>query len=173
MTEVAIRAEGLRKSYGGTLAVDGVDLAIPRGQFFGLLGPNGAGKTSTVHMLSTLIRPTSGEAWVAGFAVRTQQLAVRRNIGVVFQEALLFNRSLADNLRVGKPDATEEEMRIAAGRAQALEFIERSDKKFETHAGERGRVDHRWPHVGGLERLTRINAATGKALVVTDQHDGL
>ena len=59
---------------------------------------------------------------------------------MVFQEALLFNRSLADNLRVGKPDATEEEMRIAAGRAQALEFIERSDKKFETHAGERGRM---------------------------------
>jgi ATP-binding cassette subfamily B protein len=59
---------------------------------------------------------------------------------VVFQEALLFNRSIADNLRVGKPDATEEEMRIAAGRAQALEFIERSESKFETLAGERGRM---------------------------------
>jgi ABC-2 type transport system ATP-binding protein len=100
MTEVAIRAAGLQKSYGGTLAVDGVDLAIPRGQFFGLLGPNGAGKTSTVHMLSTLIRPTSGEAWVAGFAVRTQQLAVRRNIGVVFQDpALDRTLSVAGNLR--------------------------------------------------------------------------
>jgi ATP-binding cassette subfamily B protein len=66
--------------------------------------------------------------------------ALRRNIGVVFQEALLFNRSIADNLRVGKPDATEEEMRIAAGRAQALEFIERSEHKFETNAGERGRM---------------------------------
>jgi ATP-binding cassette subfamily B protein len=59
---------------------------------------------------------------------------------VVFQEALLFNRSIADNLRVGKPDATEDEMRIAAGRAQALEFIERSDRKFETNVGERGRM---------------------------------
>jgi ATP-binding cassette subfamily B protein len=65
--------------------------------------------------------------------------ALRRNIGVVFQEAL-FNRSIADNLRVGKPDATEEELRTAAARAQALEFIERSEKKFETHAGERGRM---------------------------------
>src|SRR5260370_33215379 len=65
--------------------------------------------------------------------------ALRRNIGVVFQEALLFNRSIADNLRVGKPDATEEELRIAAGRAQALEFIERSERGFETTAGERGR----------------------------------
>jgi len=59
---------------------------------------------------------------------------------VVFQEALLFNRSIADNLRVGKPDATEEEMRIAAARAQALEFIERGERGFETSAGERGRM---------------------------------
>jgi ATP-binding cassette subfamily B protein len=66
--------------------------------------------------------------------------ALRRNIGVVFQEALLFNRSIADNLRVGKPDATEEEMRIAAARAQALEFIERGERGFETSAGERGRM---------------------------------
>jgi ATP-binding cassette, subfamily B, beta-glucan exporter len=66
--------------------------------------------------------------------------ALRRNIGVVFQEALLFNRSIADNLRVGKPDATEEELRMAAARAQALEFIDRSDQGFETTAGERGRM---------------------------------
>jgi len=65
---------------------------------------------------------------------------LRRNIGVVFQEALLFNRSIADNLRIGKPDATDEEMRIAAARAQALEFIERSEWKFESDAGERGRM---------------------------------
>jgi len=65
--------------------------------------------------------------------------ALRRNIGVVFQEALLFNRSIAENLRVGKPDATDAELRLAAGRAQALEFIERSGG-FETSAGERGRM---------------------------------
>jgi ATP-binding cassette subfamily B protein len=59
---------------------------------------------------------------------------------VVFQEALLFNRSIADNLRVGKPDATDEEMRIAAARAQALEFVQRSERGFETDAGERGRM---------------------------------
>jgi ATP-binding cassette subfamily B protein len=66
--------------------------------------------------------------------------ALRRNIGVVFQEALLFNRTIADNLRVGKPDATDEEMRVAAARAQALEFIDRSEHGFETNAGERGRM---------------------------------
>jgi ABC-type multidrug transport system fused ATPase/permease subunit len=59
---------------------------------------------------------------------------------VVFQEALLFNRSIAENLRVGKPDATDEELRAAATGAQALEFIERAEQKFETNAGERGRM---------------------------------
>jgi ABC-2 type transport system ATP-binding protein len=97
---LAIRAERLIKRYGATAAVNGVDLEIPRSQFFGLLGPNGAGKTSIVHMLSTLIRPTSGEAWVAGYSVREQQLAVRRSIGVVFQEqALDRTLTVAENLR--------------------------------------------------------------------------
>jgi ATP-binding cassette subfamily B protein len=59
---------------------------------------------------------------------------------VVFQEALLFDRSIAENLRVGKPEATLEEMKIAAARAQALEFIERSESGFDTNAGERGRM---------------------------------
>lgn len=97
---LAIRAERLTKRYAQTAAVDGLDLAIPPGQFFGLLGPNGAGKTSTIHMLSTLIRPTSGEAWVSGYAVSAKPLAVRRSIGVVFQDPAL-DRALSpvENLR--------------------------------------------------------------------------
>jgi len=99
-TELAIRAQFLTKRYGATIAVGGIDLAIPRGWFFGLLGPNGAGKTSTIHMLSTLLRPTSGEAWVAGYAVNGQSLAVRGSIGVVFQDpALDRSLSAAENLR--------------------------------------------------------------------------
>lgn len=98
--ELAISAEHLTKRYGDLLAVDGIDLAIERGRFFGLLGPNGAGKTSTIHMLSTLIRPTAGEAWVAGHAVNTRKLEVRRSIGVVFQDpALDRTLSPAENLR--------------------------------------------------------------------------
>lgn len=96
----AIRAEQLAKRYGDVRAVDGVDLEVPRGQFFGLLGPNGAGKTSTIHMLSTLIRPTTGAAWVAGYSVRSDKLAVRSSIGVVFQEpALDRTLTVAGNLR--------------------------------------------------------------------------
>jgi ABC-2 type transport system ATP-binding protein len=96
----AVHAEGLTKRYGSTLAVDELDLAIPSGQFFGLLGPNGSGKTSTIHMLSTLIRPTHGRAWVAGHDVARESVKVRRAIGVVFQESAL-DRSLSvfENLR--------------------------------------------------------------------------
>ena len=66
--------------------------------------------------------------------------ALRRNIGVVFQEALLFNRSIAENLRVGKPDATDDELRAAAERAQAIDFIDRNPDGFGARVGERGRA---------------------------------
>jgi ABC-type multidrug transport system fused ATPase/permease subunit len=92
-------------------------------------------------LLHRAFDPQSGFIRIDGMDVRGLTLkALRRNIGVVFQEALLFNRSIADNLRVGKPDATDPELRTAAARAQALEFIERSEQGFETNAGERGRM---------------------------------
>jgi ATP-binding cassette subfamily B protein len=115
-------------------------LALP-GQTVALVGPTGAGKSTAIALLHRAFDPQSGIIRIDGMDIRGIRLAaLRRNIGVVFQEALLFNRSIADNLRVGKPDATEEELRIAAHRAQALEFIERSEKGFDTNAGERGRM---------------------------------
>jgi ABC-2 type transport system ATP-binding protein len=96
----AIEARELAKNYGETRAVDALSLEIPRGEFFGLLGPNGSGKTTTVHMLSTLIRPGSGTARVAGLDVVADAVAVRRRIGVVFQDSAL-DRTLSvwENLR--------------------------------------------------------------------------
>jgi ABC-2 type transport system ATP-binding protein len=100
MTDAAIRAKGLTKRYGETLAVDGLDLEIAPGEFFGLLGPNGSGKTTTIHMLATLIRPTAGSAHVANFDVGREAVRARESIGIVFQESAL-DRSLtvAENLR--------------------------------------------------------------------------
>jgi ABC-2 type transport system ATP-binding protein len=100
MNAAAIRAAGLIKRYGETLAVDGLDLEIAPGEFFGLLGPNGSGKTTTIHMLATLIRPTAGSAQVAGFDVGRNAVRAREAIGIVFQESAL-DRSLtvAENLR--------------------------------------------------------------------------
>jgi ABC-2 type transport system ATP-binding protein len=96
----AVRAEGLIKRYGNVTAVDGLDLAIPAGEFFGLLGPNGSGKTSTIHMLSTLVRPSGGSAAVGGHDVVRHSVQVRRTIGLVFQESALDRSlSVAENLR--------------------------------------------------------------------------
>jgi len=97
---LAVRAGGLVKRYGELVAVDGLDLDIPSGQFFGLLGPNGSGKTSTIHMLATLIRPSSGSARVAGHDVVHEAVKVRGAIGLVFQESALDRTlTIAENLR--------------------------------------------------------------------------
>jgi daunorubicin resistance ABC transporter ATP-binding subunit len=89
----AIKTEALRKTYksgrGDVEAVRGIDLDVPQGQFFGLLGPNGAGKSTTIGMLTTLIAPTGGRAWVAGHDVVKNPVAVKRRIGVVTQNNTL------------------------------------------------------------------------------------
>lgn len=129
-------------SYDGKRpAVEDLTFTALPGETIALVGPTGAGKSTAIALLHRAFDPQSGVITIDGMDIRGLTLAsLRRNIGVVFQEALLFNRSLADNLRVGKPDATDEEMRTAAQRAQALDFIERADQKFDTNAGERGRM---------------------------------
>ena len=88
-TDSMIQAEGLKKRYGETVALDGVDLDVPAGSILGMLGPNGAGKTTAVRVLTTLTVPDAGHARVAGYDVSTQAAQVRRNIGVTAQDATL------------------------------------------------------------------------------------
>ncbi|MBR0719193.1 glucan ABC transporter ATP-binding protein/ permease [Bradyrhizobium liaoningense] len=128
-------------SYDGKRpAVEDLSFTALPGQTIALVGSTGAGKSTAIALLHRAFDPQSGFIKIDGMDVRGVTLtSLRRNIGVVFQEALLFNRSIAENMRVGKPDATEAEMRVAAERAQAIEFIERSGG-FETNAGERGRM---------------------------------
>jgi ATP-binding cassette subfamily B protein len=128
-------------SYDGKRpAIEDLSFTALPGQTIALVGATGAGKSTAIALLHRAFDPQSGFIRIDGMDVRGVTLtSLRRNIGVVFQEALLFNRSIAENLRVGKPDATEAEMRKAAERAQALEFIDRSGG-FETNAGERGRM---------------------------------
>ncbi len=102
-TALAIRTEDLRKTYtssrGDVPAVRGIDLSVSSGQFFGLLGPNGAGKSTTIGMLTTLVVPTGGRAWVAGLDVVADPVGVKRRIGVVTQNNTLdMQLTVAENL---------------------------------------------------------------------------
>ena len=129
-------------SYDGKRAVV-ADLrftALP-GDRVALVGPTGSGKSTALALLHRTFDPQAGTISVDGMDIRALALTgLRRNIGVVFQETLLFNRSIAENLRVGKPDATEADMREAAARAQALDFIDRNPDGLNAPIGERGRL---------------------------------
>jgi ABC-2 type transport system ATP-binding protein len=136
---MAITVAGLTKNYGEIEAVRGIDFEVPVGETFGFLGPNGAGKSTTIKMLCTLARPTSGTARVAGHEVTTARDAVRRNIGLVFQDTTLDNYLTgAQNLKFhaalyGVPAAAvEPRMR------QVLEMVglwDRRDSLVMTYSG--------------------------------------
>jgi ATP-binding cassette subfamily B protein len=121
--------------------VDDLSFAIEPGQTIALVGASGAGKSTALSLLYRAFDPQSGRITIDGMDIRQFQLtALRRNIGVVFQEPLLFNRSIADNLRIGSPEASDEALREACARAQALDFIEQQPDGFNTIIGERGRT---------------------------------
>jgi ATP-binding cassette subfamily B protein len=128
-------------SYDGKRgAVIDLSLTALPGETIALVGSTGAGKSTALALLHRAFDPQSGVIKIDGMDVKTIKLAaLRHNIGVVYQEALLFNRSIAENLRVGNPDATDAQLREAAGRAQALELIDRHPEGLEGSVGERGR----------------------------------
>jgi ABC-2 type transport system ATP-binding protein len=125
MDDTAIQAQGLRKSFGATRVLDGVDLTVPAGTLLALLGPNGSGKTTTVRILTTLLAADSGSATVAGHDVRRESAAVRRAIGLTAQHATV------DELLTGR-----ENLELFAGlhhlsrgdvRRRASELLDRFD----------------------------------------------
>jgi ABC-2 type transport system ATP-binding protein len=136
----AIEVRGLRREFeGGVVAVAGVDLDVATGEIYAFLGPNGAGKTTTVRILTTLLRPSGGEATVAGHDVVGDPGAVRRAIGVALQEAAL------DPLMTGRElirlQATLHGMARADGQRRAEELLDRvgleraADRRIGTYSG--------------------------------------
>ena len=118
MTAISVR--NLRKMYGNKAAVDGLNLEVPRGCFFGFLGPNGAGKSTTIRMLTGLVPPASGEIELLGMKMPDQELEIKKRVGLVPDESLLFDRLTgAEFLEfVGRMYGLAR--RVAAERARAL-----------------------------------------------------
>ncbi len=128
-------------SYDGKrAAVDDVSFEVAAGETVALVGSTGSGKSTTLSLLHRVFDPTSGAIRIDGVDIRDMALvALRRNIGVVFQEPMLFARSIEENLRIGKPDATPEEIDLALRRAQATDFVARQPDGVAARVGERGR----------------------------------
>ncbi len=137
-----VEFDDVSHSYDGKRpAVIDLSFVVQPGETVALVGATGAGKSTALALLHRAFDPQSGVVKIDNTDIRDLTLSgLRRNIGVVFQEVLLFDRSVAENLRVGKPDATEEEMTAACERAQVMDVIERNPEKFEMMAGERGRM---------------------------------
>jgi len=137
-----IEFDNVTYSYDGKRpAVEDLHFTALPGETIALVGATGAGKSTALGLLHRVFDPQSGKIKIDGMDIRALTLsALRRNIGVVFQEALLFNRTIQENLQVGKPDASDEEMREACQRAQALEIIEHNPEGFLAQVGERGRL---------------------------------
>jgi glucan exporter ATP-binding protein len=136
-----VRFEDVSFSYpaSGATVLSNVRFRAQPGTCVALVGHTGAGKSTAMTLLQRLWDPTAGRITIDGQDLRDITLdSLRSNIGVVFQESLLFNRSIRDNLMVGKPDATEDEMVRACRMADAHEFIVRQDKGYDTLIGERG-----------------------------------
>ncbi len=140
-----IRAENVVFHYGkGGGVLDGIDLVVKPGEKVGLVGPSGAGKTTLVNLMLRLYDLEGGRILIDGQDVSTvTQNSLRANIGVVSQDTALFHRSLRDNIKLGKPDATEAEVIAAARKAEAHGFIGRlrdnnERSGYDAYAGERG-----------------------------------
>ncbi|MEE1665991.1 ATP-binding cassette domain-containing protein [Streptomyces sp. WAC07094] len=141
MTELAIAADGLRKSYGDKTVLDGIDLAVPEGTIFCLLGPNGAGKTTAVKILSTLISPdpASGPIRVGGHDLATEAQALRAAIGVTGQF------SAVDSLITGEENmllmadlhhlSKREGRQVTARLLERFDLIEAAGKPASTYSG--------------------------------------
>jgi len=120
-------------------AVTDLTFSVSAGTSVALVGPTGAGKSTTMALLSRLWDPQSGAIRVDGRDIRDVTLeSLRSNIGVVFQDSAVFNRSLGENIRIGRPEASQAEIEEAARLAQAHDFVVQQPQGYDTLVGERG-----------------------------------
>jgi ATP-binding cassette subfamily B protein len=135
-----VRFENVGFAYpGGGRILSGIDFEALPGRTVALVGQTGAGKSTAMALMQRLWDPVEGRVTLDGMDLRDISLeALRRNVGVVFQESMLFNRTIRDNLLVGRPGATQEEVEAACRMAEAHDFITRQPHGYDTLVGERG-----------------------------------
>ena len=118
--DLAVETHGLTREFAGFRAVDGIDLVVPAGSFYGFLGPNGAGKSTTIKCLTGLLKPTSGSMRILGMDPAADPVAVKRRIGVVPEDLALFDRLTADETLAFVAQVHGIDDRTAAERADDL-----------------------------------------------------
>jgi ATP-binding cassette subfamily B protein len=134
-----VRFEDVAFAYADRTVLDGVSLDVPAGSAVALVGHTGCGKTTLTNLVPRFYDVSGGRVLVDGIDVRDYSLeSLRAGIGVVNQDPFLFSASIAENIRLGRPDASGEDVRQAARRAQADRFITSLPEGYDTIIGERG-----------------------------------
>ena len=157
MSQVAVEVSHLFKDFGGLTAVEDLSFAVQPGELFGFLGPNGAGKSTTIHILCTLLSPTSGAARVAGFDCLREPVQVRRSIGILFQDPSLDERLTAwENLEFhGMIYHMSEPLR--RGRMEeTLRFVELWERRHSTVRTFSGGMKRRLEVARGLMHQPKV-----------------
>jgi len=166
---VSVRDVSMRYAPDGPLVVDGVDLELPPGALVALVGPSGSGKTTIANLLVRFRDPDGGAILLEGHDLREYaQADVRRVIGLAGQDAHLFPTSIRENLRIARPEATDEELADALRRARAWSWVASLPDGLDTHVGEDGaRVSG-----GQRQRLALARALLADVrLLVLDEPD--
>ena len=118
----------------------GIDLTLPEGSFTALVGPSGGGKSTVAKLISRFWDVSSGKITIGGVDIREMPLSqLSEYVSFVTQDNFLFNCSLLENIRLGNPQATDEEVKAAAKAAQCEEFIAKLPQGYDTPAGEAGK----------------------------------
>ena len=153
----SIETKSLTKSFGDVIAVNNISLSVESGEIFGFLGPNGAGKSTTIMILTTLLKPTSGQALISGFDVKTNPKQVRENIGYVQQEStvdeyLTGRENLLLQAKLNHIPKGEIDKRID----DVLDLIELSDKQDKSVGTYSGGMRKRLDIAGGLLHRPKV-----------------
>jgi ABC-2 type transport system ATP-binding protein len=152
-----VEVRDLTRRFGEFTAVDAISFDVHEGEVFAFLGPNGAGKSTTINMLCTLARPTSGHVTIAGFDVAARPKAVRRNIGLVFQEPTLDDRLTAqENLRFHAVLYRVPSDQVNARIERVLELVDLSDRRYDLVSEFSGGMARRLEIARALMHVPRV-----------------